>query len=120
MVENGLHIWMRTDVDEATIYPSILIDMFVLVGELIVGNANGFWIGGWFSVANYDFRCGSSQCSAVFEVCLPMDDRDRACISCPDCGSEARRQVVPSRAPACIIMKKQETSDKQIPERLLP
>lgn len=71
-------------------------------------------------MANYDFQCGSSQCNSVFEVQLPMDERDSQCIRCPDCGSEAQRQVVPSKPPACIVLKKQETSDRQIPERRLP
>ena len=71
----------------------------------------------------YDFHCRSSQCpreGEAFEENVSIASRDLACVRCPDCGSEARRQVVPSKAPTCIIMKKQETSDRQIPERLLP
>lgn len=72
---------------------------------------------------NYDFHCLSNTCPREhepFEARLSIAARDLACVRCPDCGSESRRQVVPSRAPACIVMKKQETSDTQIPERLLP
>ncbi len=71
----------------------------------------------------YDFNCLSSECpreGEPFEDRLPIADRDLACVRCPDCGSESRRLVVPLKAPACVIMKKQETSNKQIPERLLP
>ena len=71
----------------------------------------------------YDFHCQSNKCPREhepFEARLSIVDRDLACVRCPDCGSEARRQVVPSKAPACVVMKKQETSSRQIPERLLP
>jgi hypothetical protein len=51
---------------------------------------------------------------------LSIADRDLACVHCPDCGTEARRLVVPTKAPMCVVMKKQETSDRQIPERMLP
>ena len=74
-------------------------------------------------MAKYDFHCLSSKCprkDEAFEVNLPMVDRDRVCVRCPDCGSEARRQVVPSKAPMCVIMKRQELSEKQIPTRILP
>ncbi len=71
----------------------------------------------------YDFRCQSSKCpreGEPFEDQLPIAERDSACIRCPTCGSESRRLVVPLKAPACVMMKKQETSDKYIPDRLLP
>ena len=74
-------------------------------------------------MAKYDFHCLSSKCdrrNEPFEVNLPMADRDRACVRCPDCGSQAKRQVVPSHAPSCVSMKRQELSDRQIPGRLLP
>ncbi len=71
----------------------------------------------------YDFVCQSNTCDREhepFEARLPIADRDLACVRCPNCGSESRRLVVPLKAPACVIMKGQETSNKQIPERLLP
>ena len=71
----------------------------------------------------YDFNCLNSKCpreGEAFEAYLSIADRDLGCVRCPDCGSEAQRQVVPSRAPACVILKKQELSDRQIPERILP
>lgn len=71
----------------------------------------------------YDFRCQASRCprkGEPFEKRLPMADRDAACIRCPTCGSEARRMVVPTKAPMCVMMKKLETSNTQIPERMLP
>lgn len=71
----------------------------------------------------YDFRCQSSKCpreGEPFEARLTIADRDAACIRCPTCNSEARRLEVPLKAPMCVIMKKQETSDRQIPERMLP
>ncbi len=74
-------------------------------------------------MATYDFRCQSSQCpreGEPFEARLPMDERDTACVRCPNCNSESRRLVVPLKAPAVVMMKKQETSDRQIPDRLLP
>lgn len=70
----------------------------------------------------YEFTCPASQCpsgGARFDVRLPMDDRDRACVSCPVCGTEARRCVVPSKAPAAVMMKSLETGG-QVPDRLLP
>ena len=71
----------------------------------------------------YDFHGRNSKCpreGEAFEANVPIADRDRACVRCPNCGSESRRQVVPSKAPTCVVMKKQETSNTQIPERLLP
>ena len=71
----------------------------------------------------YDFHCLSSKCpreGEAFEENIPIADRDTACVRCPVCGSNARRQVVPSKAPMCVILKKQETSDRQIAERVLP
>lgn len=71
------------------------------------------------NLATYDLKCQSSQCEQTFEVRLPMDDRDSACIRCPACNSEARRQVVPFKAPACIMMKPLNQGG-QTPERMLP
>lgn len=74
-------------------------------------------------MATYDFRCQSSQCSRdgePFEKRLLMAERDSACVRCPTCGSEARRLEVPTKAPTCVMMKRLETSEKFIPERLLP
>ncbi len=74
-------------------------------------------------MAKYDFHCLSNTCDRghePFEVNLLMADRDRACVRCPDCGSQAKRQVVPSHAPSCVSMKRQELSERQIPGRLLP
>jgi hypothetical protein len=71
----------------------------------------------------YDFVCDASHCSREgepFESILSIADRDLVCVPCPDCGTETPRQVVPLKAPMCVMMKKQETSDRQIPERLLP
>ena len=71
----------------------------------------------------YDFNCLSSECprgGEAFEDNIPIADRDTACVRCPDCNSEARRQVVPSHAPSCVSMKRQELSERQIPGRLLP
>ena len=71
----------------------------------------------------YDFRCQTSRCprqGEPFEARLPMAERDTACVRCPTCGSEARRLVVPTHAPMVVMMKRLETSDKQIPERMLP
>ncbi len=71
-------------------------------------------------MATYDFTCGSSRCGEAFEERLPMDERDTACVRCPKCNSAAIRREVPLKAPACVVMKKQETSDRQIPDRILP
>lgn len=71
----------------------------------------------------YDFRCQSSRCpreGEPFEAMLSIADRDTPCIYCPDCATIARRLVVPTKAPTCVMMKRQETSEKQIPDRLLP
>jgi hypothetical protein len=70
----------------------------------------------------YDFVCGASQCprEEPFESILSIADRDLVCIRCPTCNTPARRLVVPLKAPMCVVMKKLETSDKHIPERLLP
>ncbi len=54
-------------------------------------------------MALYDFICGSSKCGETFEERLPMDERDTACVRCPKCNSEAKRRVVPLKAPACVI-----------------
>lgn len=74
-------------------------------------------------MATYEFKCGSSLClrdGEVFDVLLPMYERDIACVRCPTCNSEAKRVVVPSSAPMVVMMKKGETRDKPIPERMLP
>ncbi len=71
----------------------------------------------------YDFKCLSSKCpreGEPFEARLLMAERDAACVRCPTCNSQSRRLEVPLKAPAVVMMKKQETSDRQIPERLLP
>ena len=74
----------------------------------------------------YDFFCTQSDAkcprkSDTFEASLSIADRDApARVHCPDCGAAAKRIVVPLKAPMCVIMKGQETSNKQIPERLLP
>lgn len=71
----------------------------------------------------YDFNCRNSKCprdGETFEENISIADRDSACVRCPDCGSEARRQVVPSHAPSCVSMKRMELSERQIPGRLLP
>lgn len=73
-------------------------------------------------MATYDFQCKNDQCSsngALFEVRLPMDERDTSRILCSDCGSEARRQVVPSKAPACV-MTVPLNNGGHTKERLLP
>ena len=74
-------------------------------------------------MATYEFKCGSSRCSRdgeLFDVLLPMYERDIACVRCPTCNSEAHRQVVPSSAPMVVMMKTGETRSKQIPDRMLP
>ncbi len=71
----------------------------------------------------YDFHCLNSKCprdGEAFEDNFPIADRDTACVRCPDCGSEARRQVVPMHPPSCVSTKRQELSERQIPGRLLP
>ncbi len=73
-------------------------------------------------MAIYDFRCRSTLCprqGETFEARLPMAERDTACIRCPTCGSEARRLEVPTKAPACVMMRSLETGGK-VPDRLLP
>lgn len=71
-------------------------------------------------MAIYEFRCQSSKCSnESFEVQLPMDERDTACVRCPQCNSEARRQVVPSKPPSCVITVPMEQGG-HTKERLLP
>ena len=49
-----------------------------------------------------------------------MAERDSACVRCPSCNAEAKRLVVPTKAPMCVMMRRLETSEKQIPERMLP
>ena len=74
-------------------------------------------------MATDEFKCPSSRClrdGELFDVRLPIAERDTACVRCPSCNSEARRQVVPSSAPMVVIMKTGETRDKPIPERMLP
>ena len=74
-------------------------------------------------MATYEFKCGSSRCPRdgdLFDARLPMAERDTACVRCPTCNSQARRQVVPSSAPMVVMMRTGETRDKQIPERMLP
>lgn len=70
----------------------------------------------------YDFSCGSDRCSRdgeLFEVRLPMDERDTACVRCPTCNSLARRQVIASKAPACV-MTVPLNNGGHTKERLLP
>ena len=70
----------------------------------------------------YEFVCPASQCPSKgerFDVRLPMDDRDTACVRCPKCNTESRRCEVPSKAPAAIMMRALETGG-QVPDRLLP
>ncbi len=74
-------------------------------------------------MATYEFKCCSNLCpqdGELFDVRLPMAERDAACIRCPTCNSQAHRMVVPSSAPMVVMMKTGETRDKQIPERMLP
>lgn len=74
-------------------------------------------------MATYEFKCGSSRCprdGERFDVRLAMAERDTACVRCPTCNSEARRQVVPSAPPMVVMMKTGETRSKQIPDRMLP
>lgn len=70
----------------------------------------------------YEFVCGSSRCprkGESFDVRLPIADRDAACVRCPNCNSEARRQVVPSKAPTCVITRPLNHGG-HTKERLLP
>ena len=73
-------------------------------------------------MATYDFQCRSNKCSRdgeLFEVRLPMDERDSQCVRCPTCGSEARRQVVPSSPAQCVITVPMNNGG-HTKERLLP
>ena len=70
-------------------------------------------------MARYDFTCGLEQCAETFEVRLSMDERDSARILCPACGSKARRQVVPSKPPTCV-MTRPLNNGGSVKERILP
>ena len=71
-------------------------------------------------MALYEFVCRRKACTdEPFDVQLPMDDRDTACVSCPTCGSEAQRQVVPSKPPTCV-MTRPLAQGGHTKERLLP
>lgn len=67
----------------------------------------------------YEFQCGSSQCGEPFEARLSIADRDTACVRCPKCNSEARRRVVPSKAPTAVITHPLRRGGHK-KERLLP
>lgn len=69
----------------------------------------------------YEFICGSSRCpsmGATFDVRLPIVDRDVACVRCPRCNSESRRQIFPTKPPACVITVPGDLGPEK--ERLLP
>ena len=71
----------------------------------------------------YEFSCRRKNCQskgARFDVRLPMADRDTALVRCEKCGRKTKRIEVPIKAPMVVMMKKLETSDKQIPDRMLP
>ena len=75
------------------------------------------------TMAIYEFECGNKKCSSKrepFDVRLPMADRDTALVRCEKCGRRAKRIEVPTKAPMVVMMKKLETSDKKIPDRMLP
>ena len=70
-----------------------------------------------------EFSCRRKNCQskgARFDVRLPMADRDTALVRCEKCGRKTKRIEVPTKAPMVVMMKKLETSDKQIPDRMLP
>ena len=71
----------------------------------------------------YEFSCLRKNCpskGARFDVRLPMADRDTALVRCEKCGRKTKRIEVPTTAPMVVMMKRLETSDKQIPDRMLP
>ena len=70
-------------------------------------------------MALYDFICDSGPCGN-FEMLLPMSKRNTARVKCPTCGRRAKRIEVPNKAPTVVMMRRLETSDKQIPDRMLP
>lgn len=73
-------------------------------------------------MATYEFQCLDDQCINYvepFDVRLPMDERDTAQVLCPTCDGSARRQVVPSKAPMCVMTSPLETGG-HIQERMLP
>ncbi len=70
----------------------------------------------------YDFRCCNSECehhTEPFEVRLPIARRNTAAVSCPVCSDATYRQVVPSKAPACVITVPMEGGG-HTKDRLLP
>ena len=71
----------------------------------------------------YEFKCTRKKCPSKgerFDVRLPMAEMDTALVRCAKCGKRAKRIEVPSRAPMAVMMRKLETSDRQIPDRMLP
>jgi len=71
----------------------------------------------------YEFKCSRKNCPSKgerFDARLPMAERDTALVRCEKCGRKAKRIEVPTKAPMVVMMKKLETSDKQIPDRMLP
>ena len=71
----------------------------------------------------YEFSCLRKNCPSKgerFDVRLPMADRDTALVRCEKCGRKTKRIEVPIKAPMVVMMRRLETSDKQIPDRMLP
>lgn len=72
----------------------------------------------------YEWICQNDICmhSAMpFDRNIPMDDRDTANVRCPACGKDnAIRQVVPSKAPLCVITEPGAVYEEHVPKRVLP